>query len=340
MIPVINSLDPADPKWANYRQMWRPFFWNGREPYDDYVQILYGPRGGGKSVTAVAISTVDGLVRGIPVVSNVPISFNVVNTSGTKFNLQSLPFDADEFAEGNDNLYYKRLFIDEGNYLTDRLRSTSNKNLALTDILQQARKFRMVVTFATINWAWLDPRLTGSLADVLIECNDLHYTAWGKHRGLRKGERIIWDITDKSGKLTGRQNVRVMKTTFYGRAFWGTFNTFNYIKPSDARRKLRSQTMKFVTGDDGQQYERETWIQNKKIEILKMASEYPEWDAKDFWERLGIENQGLRVTMGHILSEMGAVKERDYHGQSSYRLQALAGAPITDTTTHRVLTPL
>jgi hypothetical protein len=249
----------------------------------------------------------------------------VVNTTGTKFNLQSIPFDVDNFAEGDDKLYFKRLLIDEGNYELDRLRSTSNKNLALTDILQQARKFRMVITFATINWAWLDPRLTGSLTDILIECNDIHYTSWGKRKGLRKGERIIWDVIDKSGKLTGRQNTRVMKTTFYGRAFWGTFNTFNYIKPSDARKKLKSQTIKFITGDDGQQYEKEAWIQDKKLQILKLAAEYPEWDAKELWERLGIEQRGLRVTLGQAISDMGGVKTQDRSGHATYSLQGLVG---------------
>lgn len=319
--PIINSLDPLDPNWENYRRLWRPIFWNYREPYDDFVQILYGPRGGGKTITATALNIIDGMVRGIPVVSNVPISLNVVNTKGRYYNLQSIPFNVDAFAEGNDSLYDKRLFIDEGNYELDRLRSTSTKNLALTDILQQARKFRMVVTFATINWAWLDPRLTGSLVDILIECNDIHYTAWGKRKGLRKGERIIWTVFDKSGKLTGHRNVRVMKTTFYARSFWGTFNTWNYISPMDARRKLKSQLRKVITGEDGKQYDREEWLKQKRMEIFKLAKEYPEWDARDLWDRLGVkDDHHLKIILGAELSNMGAVRDKAWDGTVSYQM--------------------
>jgi len=311
-----------------YKPPWLPIFFDYNDPFNDIVTIVWGPRGGGKTITSVSLSIIDGQMRGIPCISNVPFSWVAKDANNKYYKVDSIPFDQELFAHGDSSLKYKRLFIDEGNYLADRLRSTSNKNLAMTDILQQARKFRMCVVFATINWMWLDPRVTGSLCDVLIECNDLYYRSFGKKNGLKKGYRIAWDITDQSGKLSGRQFNKLASTTFNARYMWQTFNTENFVSPQEARKKLLAE-QKMMADEFGNQITQSSWLDAIRQNITKLAKTQPEWESRELWEALGINEPGLRVKAGRYLhSNLGIEKTKDREGYSRYDLSELVESGV------------
>lgn len=311
------------PFWRYYKAPWLPIFFDYNDPFNDLVTIIWGPRGGGKTITGVSISIIDGQMRGIPCISNVPFAWIAKDQDGHLYKIESLPFDQEAFARGDPSLKYKRLLIDEGNYLADRLRSTSNKNLAMTDILQQARKFRMCVVFCTINWMWLDPRVTGSLCDLLIECNDLYYRSYGRRHGLKKGYRLAWDITDQSGKISGRQFHKLASTTFNARYMWHTYNTENFVDPRQARSKLQSE-QKTVTDQFGNQVNQESWLAQIRGNIMTLAQAKPVWDSNDLWDALGISERSLRIKAGQYMrGSLGIEKTKDHDGFSRYDLSEL-----------------
>lgn len=309
--------------WRYYLKPWQPIFFNFSDPFNDLVTIIWGPRGGGKTITGVSLNIMDGQMKGIPCISNVPFAWIAKDVNGYFYKIESLPFDQELFAKGDPSLKFKRLQLDEGNYLADRLRSTSNKNLAMTDILQQARKFRMCVAFCTINWLWLDPRVTGSLCDILIECNDLHYKAYGRRNGLKKGYRIAWDIMDQSGKTTGRQFHKIGATTFNARYMWFTFNTENFVDPREARKKLQSE-QKTIIDEFGNQVTQEAWLASLRGNLHRLAQAQDVWDSNDLWNSLNIQDQSLRIKAGQYMrGTLGIEKDKDRSGYSRYDLSAL-----------------
>jgi hypothetical protein len=306
--------------WRYYKSPWLPIFYDYNDPFNDIVTIVWGPRGGGKTITSVSLSIIDGQMKGIPCISNVPFAWIAKDSNGKLYKIENILFDQELFAHGDQSLKYKRLFVDEGNYLADRLRSTSNKNLAMTDILQQARKFRMCVVFATINWMWLDPRVTGSLCDILIECNDLYYRNYGKKHGMKKGYRIAWDITDQSGKLSGRQFNKLASTTFNSRYMWQTFNTENFVNPQEARKKLMAE-QKMIIDEFGNQVPQTDWLGGIREKVIKLAKTQNVWEARDFWDALGIDDQSHKVTAGRFIrSQLGIDRTRDDNGAGRYDL--------------------
>jgi hypothetical protein len=309
--------------WRYYKPPWIPIFYDINDPFNDIVKIIYGPRGGGKTISAVSFGIIDGQMRGIPCVSNVAFSWIAKDIKGRLFKIESIPFDQELFARGDLSLKYKRLFIDEGNYLTDRLRSTSNKNLAMTDILQQARKFRMCVDFCTINYMWLDPRITGNLCDVLIESTDLYYKPYGKKNKLKKGWRLCWDLMDQSGKITGRQFTHLGNTTFNARAMWYTYNTENFVDPREARKKLQAE-QRVIIDEFGNQVSEASWLAKIRANVFQLAKTKPIWKGSDLWDTLGISEQALKQKAGIcLIRNMGVEKTKDGYGQSEYDLSSL-----------------
>lgn len=326
---VLNALPTTDtgilePEfWRYYQSPWRPIFFDFDDPFNDIVSIEWGPRGGGKTISAVTKAIIDGQMRGIPCVSNVPFAWVAKDINGKLYKIESIPFDQEKFAYGDESLKYKRLLVDEGNYLADRLRSTSNKNLAMTDILQQARKFRMCVDFCTINWLWLDPRVTGSLCDILIECNDLYYKAYGRRHGLKKGHRIAWDVRDQSGKISGRQFSYLASTTFNARLLWHVYNTENFVNPLEARKRLK-QKEKTIVDQFGNEILMTDWYNQLSGQLHTLAKAQPRWEAHELWESLGIEEFGLRVRVGNYMrNHLNVGKYESTGGRKVYDLSCL-----------------
>lgn len=308
--PIIPCVDNEIADFRSY-DLVDSFFYDWQAPYEDYVYVVFGPRGGGKTATGVGLHMFDGMLRGIPCISNVPIQFPVWDKYNSKYLVQSEPFDPIKFAMGDNSLMNKRLLIDEGNYELDRLRSTSTKNLALTDILQQARKFQMSIVFCTINYNWLDPRVTGSLCDIGIKCRDLHFTPWGRKNGIKKGSLINWEATDMSGKYTGFEESKIADGTFWAELIWGSYNTMNFVDPLASRKRLNlsgAQAEKELTrlGYDGDK------LSAVKHKLMALQLAVPDkWDKADLFDSLGIYNDVEQQALIPYFKTLGVSFSRD-----------------------------
>lgn len=297
---------------------WPALFYKKTDPYDDWIFIIDGPRGGGKTTAAVALSILDGQMRGIPVISNVPIEWTAWDSTGRPFIVQSIPFDVTNFVEGDDSLYCKRVFIDEANYNIDRLRGNSTKNLQIADILQQARKFKMTVVLATINANWIDGRAT-YMGDVSISVKDIYNTGYGRKHGILKGSRSQWDMYDLSGKKTGKANSMYKSIVFNNQTFWNTFNTYNFIKSIDIRRrKIDMRSQKMITDTEGNEIPANEFYDM----IEKKYNEIPDgqYNNRRWWDMIGIVDDKLKLLAGKHLSKLGA--QRAGHGLGDYYKKA------------------
>lgn len=309
--------------WGYLCKPWGPVFVHLEDIFDDKVKIWWGPRGGGKTISGVATNIIDGQMKGVPCISNVPFAWIAKDYNGYLYRIESIPFDQEKFARGDPNLKYKRLMVDEGNYLADSLRATSNKNLAMVDIIQQARKFRMSIDFCTINWMWLDHRLTGSLCDTVIECTDLFYKPAGKREHVKKGHWIAWNLMDQSGKTTGKQFNPIGGATFNARFMWRTYDTLNYVDPREARKRLKAE-VKTLVNEFGVEVTQEDWLKELRSKLHTLAQSETVWDSNELWDSLGILNQGLRIKAGQYMrGKLGIDKNKSRTGSSSYDLSGL-----------------
>jgi len=309
--------------WRYYFPPWTPIFHEYDDPYNDLVTILWGPRGGGKTVSGVAKAIIDGQMRGIPVISNIEFAWVAKDIYGKLYKIQSIPFDVEKFAKGDKSLMFKRLLIDEGNYEVDKMKTASNKNLAMVDILQQARKFKMSVDFCAINWLWLDPRVTGDLLDILIWCNDLYYKPYGRSHGIQKGHRITWDVKDQSGKLSGRQFTHIASTTFNARIMWFTYDTLNFVDPEEARKRLKRHE-KTMFDEFGAEVTESQWYSDLAGKISDLARTKQVWPNDQLWPALGLPDRGLRIKAGTFMkNQLGIDKTSDKHGRAYYDLSML-----------------
>lgn len=317
-------LDPLF--WRYYKMPWgKPFFYEYTDPFNDLIIIIYGSRGGGKTGTGSTINIVDGMMKGIPVISNVPIAWVAKDYNNKLYKIESIPFDIEKFARGDSSFYFKRLLLDEGNYLADRLRSTSNKNLAMTDILQQARKFRMSITFCTINWMWIDPRVTGSLCDITMKCADMYYDHYYRRKNhLRKGEWISVNATDESGKVTGQQGTEIDTGTINLRKMFGVFDTNNFVDPIQARRKLQGEA-KMIFDEYGKEVKKSEWLEKLKHKLVDLVnSGLTQWKSKDLWAALMIDDDGLRKIAGRYMArDLGIERSVGGNSIATYDLSVL-----------------
>jgi hypothetical protein len=181
----------------------------------------------------------------------------------------------------------------------------------------------MSVDFATINWMWLDSRITGSLLDILIECKDLYYKNYGRRQGLKKGHRIAWDVMDQSGKTTGQQFTKIGSYTFNARYMWHTYNTDNFVDPKEARKRLKTQERTLID-ESGNEVAQSVWLSSLRNRLHSMAQSDNIWDSNDLWATLGIHDQGLRIKAGQYMrGNLGVEKSKHNNGASSYDLSEL-----------------
>lgn len=315
--PVINALPLKEgSNWKladNFKAYYKypAIFYKKNDPYDDWIITLDGARGSGKTTAGVGLSILDGQMRGIPVISNVPIEWTAWDSTGRPFIVQSIPFDVVKFTDGDDDLYFKHVFLDEANYNLDRLRSTSRKNLEISDILQQARKFRMTITLATINSNWIDGRAT-YMSDIAISVKDVYNTPQGRKHGIKKGVKSLWSIIDISGKKTGVPNHFYTSRTFNNKTFWETFNTYRFIKPKEERQKRTTEKM--IIDESGNEIPASQWYANLQQKVMDIPN--GEYSSRDWWEMIGIQDDSLKLVAGRFLSKLGIQKSG--YGKSSY----------------------
>lgn len=187
---------------------------------NEYVVAYTGSRGSGKSLRMTYDLFRRYLLKGIPVYSNMPIA---VKVNGRVY--RSIDLDATDLMGLSAKLRYSVIAIDEiGRWMNAR-RSMCDNNLIFDYILQQIRKLSLSIYYTVQNIYFVDSRLRFQ-TDIEYTCQDWHF----KNKSVPKGEVILSDLRDWSGKVTGKQFLDTHKAFSHlklrAKAVWGWYDTY------------------------------------------------------------------------------------------------------------------
>lgn len=209
----------------------RYFNWGRNVKLSKCIGII-GPRGSCKSLSAAAISVMDGFVPGYKVVSNMGIRWGIkLGDYAVGYSSQDLDKAALLNFDIESNLF---IVTDEVNIeFSEARRSMTNRNLIFDKIIQQLRKRSLNVIYTVQHEMWIDNRLRWQ-TDIFIKCKDICLKPGGLHLPFDFGEFADWRIYDMTGIFghgayqdTGRPLVDECR--FHGKQWWGTYDTNQII---------------------------------------------------------------------------------------------------------------
>lgn len=232
--------------------------WRDMVPMEQELVILCtGPRGSHKSLVGALLS-IGEMRAGIPVWSILPVDtdhrFTDIPRLQTKeLDLIKLYSMGKDLEEGAD------YFLDEYDKIcAARWTAQSNINRVLDWLGTQLRKFGTSFILTAQNYWHIDPMWRDQI-DIVLFCKDMFHTAWGKRKGLVRGELAYVVGYDKSGFLTGKENDPFINpyaepmNNFYvqARPLWGLFDTKKALGIEVMFRRLQIIKDKIPLGRDG-----------------------------------------------------------------------------------------
>ena len=280
------------------------------------VTGLIGARGSGKSCSASEIILFDYLIRGWKVWSNMEISatFKYKDAEQT---FTTLDFDKMDLFRLDLGFQGGCIYLDEVNleYAESR-RSTSNRNLKFTNMLQQLRHRCLDLVFTSQLDTFLDTRLRFQ-TDLFCICKDTALTPSGREYGADIGNFTFLDVFDYSGVYTGEIYHSGDKPLWTGilwiKPFWNTYNTYQ-MQGMDGGPDIGWQI---------KESERLTLLKAKqdKVDVVLSAARkegVEKVNAETMMTMAGAKTRGERTSFGMQLAERGIKKEGDGFGGWQY----------------------
>jgi len=187
-----------------------------REHLDREIVLgTIGDRGGGKSGSDAVIATVEFLLAGKPVWSNMVISCDITidDETAMKYGLnsggvahyESLPLDKDALLKLYETYREGCLLIEEINVQYSNVRRfMTNTNIDFNETCQQLRKFKVSLLYNVIDEMFIDPQLR-SLTDIFISTYDTAFDLDSLDRKKPAGLDFCWKIYPMTGYLRGEQ---------------------------------------------------------------------------------------------------------------------------------------
>lgn len=223
----------------------------------ELVFLLTGPRGSHKSLGASYIG-ISEMSQETTVYSNLPIDTHDNFTDLPR--LQSLELDiVTLYSRGKDIDYGALYILDEFDKIcAARWSSTSNINRVLDWLATQIRKFGTSFILTAQNFFHIDSMWRDQI-DIVIFCEDLYHTPWGKKKGLVRGELGFIKCYDKSGFEFGTSNDPYTNpyaepyAAYYiqGKPLWSTFDTKRLLGIDEMQRRLRFLKEDIYLNSDG-----------------------------------------------------------------------------------------
>jgi len=293
--------------------------------YKSLCVTLIGDRGSGKSAGATQIVSVDGLLAGRKVVSNMPIIFKVRYKDAEKI-FQTEDLDAVTMLDFNDfetNYEDCWILIDETNIdIADALRSTSNQSLFFTNILQQMRHRKLDFCFTTQNENFMPWRARWQ-TDIYIKCFDIAMISSTYPRISEIGRKSRWQLYDNSGLVTPSLYKDIFKkldnelkpykiVTAWNTPFWNCYST-DLMQRSE-KLKLKSTGEKRVLNTSA--FEPVADKYNIPIDLLMNSINFDNEriEKKELWDKLGIiDDITMQRRIGKLYKQMNIITT-DSHG--------------------------
>jgi hypothetical protein len=226
---------------------------------DSSVIVFDGPRGSGKTLSAAWECAMRMVWDNENIISNVPISFELLEENGALKHYESKPLSIDNVITMAENLRDATIFWDEMGLDAYSRTSSAVKNrlISLVFTLIRKRGLRFVIT--TQATRFIDSNIRFQM-DAIVNCFDMSYkwhyqnTPDGGKRRLRRGEYISQTWKDISGIFTGTQyemDGRSYPRLFHSSIAWGIYDTnleFDVLE-SQSKYKINMGTKLITKGD-------------------------------------------------------------------------------------------
>jgi len=222
------------------------------------VSGITGPRGSGKSLLLAYLGVMD-MKHGRRIVSNIDIH-GPVKRRGKLVEVKSELLSFDAILSLSETLEECVVCIDEINLWFSSMRAMSNANRIAGNFTQLIRKRNISLNYTTQNFKWVDGMIRWQ-TDLLVACQDIFHTPYGKEEGIGRGEYIRYITVDRSGYLTGipyEVSGKYYPGILEARPIWPYYDDKHVVDPWEAMSKveLKRQTkIVDLTGGGGEEVE-------------------------------------------------------------------------------------
>jgi len=251
---------------------------------------VIGDRGGGKSAASATWGFINFMLDGLPVWSNMEISFGIkvddeiarelsggdLKTGGMVV-YKSLPLDKTALLRLDDTYRDGCLVIEEINVqFANARRFMANTNIDFNEVCQQLRKFNTSLAYNVIDEMFVDVQLR-SLTDVFIKTHDKAFEINNLIHETEKGNDFSWRVYPWTGYLAGEENkYSVTKkplppVTFHFTNLHGLFDSTKHQEKgiySQSRAESSKEMKDYM--DEWQ------WLADKAIAIKEAGYEFIE----------------------------------------------------------------
>lgn len=276
---------------------------------------LIGPRGSGKTVGMVAIGSLEWLLRGEQVWSNVPFAIKVTY-GDCKRVYSSMPLEQLDLLDLAGGLRGGLAIVDEANMtFAEAGRAMSGANLDFGYAIQQLRKRGLSVIWTCQGWGWIDNRLRWQ-TDLVISCRDSFLTD-SHSEGI--GARSKWIVSDLSS-MTGQfgsdyaeshrfiSQFEVWRGEFWNKPFWAAYDT-DQLQGGEGY----VQQYKLAKAGKTKQFEKQLVEarQRPEQEIVAGLLEQgiTEFYSSELWQKYGITDRRTQTIIGTLLKDYFDKKE-------------------------------
>lgn len=320
-----------------------------REHLDrEIVAGTIGDRGGGKSGSDAVIGTVDFMLAGKKVWSNMSIvcDIQIDDATACKYGLnsggvahyESLPIEKNALLKLDETYRDGCLVIEEINVQYSNVRRfMSNTNVDFNEVCQQLRKFKVSLLYNVIDEMFIDPQLR-ALSDVFIRTYDTAFDLDSLAKKKPAGIDFCWQIYPMSGYLRGEQGRyatthKSEKVYFHFKPWRGIYDSGQHQEKGryslNKREKEAEEKLQASYGVESSEDSEDTkrvinqyqWLIDNVRKLKRSGMEFLE--AHQLWQVLEVVQNGYTpAVIGKMLPSFG-IRRHHYnkYGQWVHQIE-------------------
>jgi hypothetical protein len=146
-------------------------------------------------------------------------------TDGKGGKVLSEPVDIDSWFSLPPDFRDLIIAVDEIQNFFNSLKHMTVLNYLFSALMAQRRHRNLGLFYTVQEWGWLDNRIRW-LTHILVTCNDLYHTPWGKEEGIKRGELTSATFWDCKGFITGHPWECIGQYMLRGTELHGCFDSY------------------------------------------------------------------------------------------------------------------
>ena len=276
---------------------------------DSYVLCFTGSRGAGKTSLMTFVSEWIAYTWDKRIVSNYPISIDIITPEKKVVNLRSEQLDLGKMFLFDGTYSNALIVMDEAPQVINRLATMTWKNRLLDMYLQKIRHDQISFLYGSqnegIDGGWVDASLRFQ-TDLLIDCKDASRVYPGT--GNERGAVTLYDVKDRSGLWTGKtykESGEVYQYRALTKLIWGSFDTLQQFDLFESLRGVAVNVGKYQVTDKEEQPAIPDGVVEKVLQTAEVGLSQGKMKMTDFYNNIGDIDQKVKSSIGHILSKAG-----------------------------------